>query len=80
MTVKRTELTKAMRRVLERMEKGCVVVLSQFDHLVWGDTGAELHDGSVLDILVYAKYIKDAEVCCWKILPAGRKALKETGR
>ena len=75
--IQKKELTNAMRRVLERMEKGCVIVTGEFSHLVWGDTGAELRAWRVLDALADAKYIKDAEVCCWRITPAGRKALKE---
>ena len=85
MTVKSTKLTKAMRRVLERMEHCVVVYVEKVESpesscWYWGDTGKKLSLDMVCIFVDLEElgFVTSSRIT--KRTPAGRKALKETGQ
>ena len=84
MTVKSKELTKSMRRVLERMERGAVLFMVNYPDgtaLLWGDTGRD----SGLSVFYFGVELAQMKLIAWnvnerfyRITPAGRRALKDS--
>lgn len=86
---KKAPLTKAMRRVLERMERGALAIGStRTGYLAWGDTGHCLskYEVDACHVLRRGHLVSYRTASGWyysevqvvKILSAGRKALKDS--
>ena len=79
MTVK---LTKAMRRVLERMEKGAILFkLDPAGLYFWGDDGQKVsvsEEAVIPRMVVFGLLLPKLTKYCFRISPAGRKALKDS--
>ena len=80
------KLTPAMRRVLERMAKGCVVVYNtRTGKAVWGDNGNLVRNSDLVASFrsgFVGGFSKGrwSELWVYRITPKGRKALERTQR